>query len=337
MQIFVNGEALSAELSASDTPVDVLKTMEEWVSKNSRYLLDVKVNGVEANPSDIARLNVAEVERMDFAIGDETDMVLVTVDELDHYVDQVGSTLFDCLKLTAEDVKQLREGMHWIRQVMASVSRILHLDLTQVVSPVAGEEPLDIVLSRLEASVNSFAAGTERESLDVFIEDLRSLKFYTMRLRLQLRSMHSGPEELLEALEEFEKEIPMLAEGVVNVNIAFQSGNDHRALHDLDRITERLHYSIAALFALEYQEGRAGRSGLSTFVIDGESFEDKVHKLTALLTDLSSALEAADIVAVGDILEYELSGAIRGLSPYLTEIRQFVVAGKGTPSDLRTS
>ncbi len=337
MQIFVNGEALHADISATDTPVDVLRTMEDWVSKNGRYLLDVRVNGTEANPSDIANLDAAQVERIDFGIGDETDMVLVTVDELDHYVDQVGATLFDCLKLTAEDVKQLREGMHWIRQVMASVSRILHLDLTQVVSPVAGEEPLDVVINRLESSVGTFAAGTQRESLDVFIEDLRSLKFYTMRLRLQLRSMHSGPEELLEALEEFEKEIPVLADAVVNINIAFQSGQDHKALHDLDRITERLHYSIAALFALEYQEGRAGRSGLSTFVIGGESFEDRVHKLTGLLTDLSSALEAADIVAVGDILEYELSTSIRGLAPYLTEIRQFVVAGKGTPSDLRTS
>ncbi|MBI3394309.1 MAG: hypothetical protein HY042_00585 [Spirochaetia bacterium] len=339
MKVFVNEQPLDAQMADNEGPVQVYQAVDSWVRENHRFLLGMRADGVEILPGDLDAVEPGSVDRLEFFVGDEIDMVLVTVEELDNYVDQVGSTLFENERVSPEEKTQLCEGIQWIRQVMDSVSHILRLDLAAVISPIAGEDSLDAVLARIEkkaADINTGDSEGQSQALDAFVEELRNLKFYTIRLRLQLRTMHSGAEELVEAIEEFEKNIETLVESVISVNVAFQSGRDVDALASLDQITEKLHYYVAALYALEYQENRAGRPGIAKLALGGAAFDQKVVHLTNLLVDLSTALEEGDITAAGDILEYELTAAIKALAPYLPEIRE-VVAGKHAASDVRTS
>ncbi len=331
MQIYVNEQELDAELTGEQNLEQIYSAVSEWIANNNRYILSMRVNSEDVALSALEEIGMDGVDRVDFYVGDELDMVLTTLHELDRYVDQIGTTLYELETVSEADAMNLREGMQWIRQILTSFSSILNLDLSSMsvlVPGSQGSEAIDRILERLEKRVEQFFEHNQRDAIEDFLEDLRSFKFFVMKLGLQLRTMNARTEELTEMVERFEKEIPQLIEGVVSINEGFNAGKDFTALETLDRITERLNEYVSALFALDYQLRRAGKRTLNDLEVGDTTFQAVATDLTNLLKDLSSALEENDIVATGDILEYELTEKLEMLRPYLTEIRQFVLASE---------
>lgn len=333
MQIYVNEQELDAELSGEKNLAEIYEAISSWTQEHRKYIVNMKVDDEEIAVNRLEDIPTEGVRRVDFYIGDETEMMLATIEELDRYVDQVGSTLYARETLSAEDVGNLGEGMDYIRQIIGSCSALLHVDLSEKPAAVTAyddvqEEPLERILGRMEKQVRSFKAGSGREDIEAFLADLRDFKLFLMQLMLRTRTLGAGLEELLEIVEEFERGLPGLIDRIVSINEQFNSGKDVGALETLDDITLRLHDSISALYALDYKlRARDGRS-IAELELEGVSFRRRSEELTGLLRDLSSAFEQNDIVAVGDILEYELTGRLQSMAPYLAEIRQLVLASK---------
>ena len=333
MEIFVNEQELDAELGGEKNLAEIYEAINSWTQEHRKYILNMKVDDEEVAVTRLEEIPSEGVRRVDFYIGDETDMMLATIEELDRYVDQVGSTLFSRQTLSEEDVPNLREGMEYIRQIIVSVSSLLHINLAERPAAVTAlddvqEEPLERILQRMDDRVAGFKAGSGRAEIEAFLADLRDFKLFLMQLMLKTRTLGAGLEELLETVEDFERDLPQLLEEIVSINEQFNSGKDAGALETLDRITGRLHDSISALFALDYKLRARGAETIAELEIGGVSFRTRADTLTGLLRDLSSAFEENDIVAVGDILEYELTGGLEALRPYLAEIRQLVLASK---------
>ncbi len=325
MQIYVNEQELDAELGGEKNLEEVYEAVNRWTTDNKKYILSLKVDHRDVSVAGLSDVGTEEVERVDFYIGDEMDMVLSTLGEMDRYVDQIGEVLFEQDKLTIDDSVNLKDGVHWMRQIMTSVSTILHLDLSEVYSPMTERNndkgpSVEHMLATLETVAGEFNEQTTREDIEGFLLVLRDLKMYLMGLITQLRSMSAGREELLESVEEFEMSIPKLTEQIVSINEAFGAGKDGEALGSLERVTEQLNQYVASLFALDHQMGK-GEDGLGRLALNGISFQEQADALTGLLRDLSSALEESDIVAAGDILEYELTDKLVEIRPYLSEIR----------------
>ena len=91
---------------------------------------------------------------------------------------------------------------------------------------------------------------------------------------------------------------------------------------------EKINIYISALYALDYKSNIESERSIMHHEKNDEPFLIHVSALTELLHDLSSALEENDIVAAGDILEYELTEKLQLLVPYLSGIRHLMVAGK---------
>ncbi len=335
MQIYVNEQELDAELTGEQNLAQIYNAVSEWIAGHNRYILSMRVDSEDVSLSGLDDIGMESVGRVDFYVGDELDMVLTTLGELDRYVDQIGSTLYESEGVGESDILNLNEGMQWIRQILSSFSSIMNLDLgsmSVLVPGSAGSEAIDRILERLDKRIQNFVHQNGREAIEDFLEDLRSFKFFVMKLELQLRTMNARTDELVDLIERFEKEIPELTKGIVSINEGFNSGKDLSALETLDRITERLNEYISALFALDYQLRRAGEDSpegarsLKDIQIGEVSFHAVATDLTGMLKELSGALEENDIVAAGDILEYELTEKLGLLQPYLTEIRQLVLA-----------
>ena len=333
MQIYVNEQELDAELTGEQNLAEIYKAVNDWIAGHNRYILSMRVDSQDVALSGLDEIGMDHVHRVDFYVGDELDMVLTTLGELDRYVDQIGSTLFESESVAESDIMNLNDGMQWIRQILSSFSAIMNLDLNSMsvlVPGSGGSEAIDRILDRLDKRVQGFAHNNSRASIEDFLEDLRSFKFFVMKLELQLRTMNARVDELAELIERFDNEIPELTASIVSINEHFNSGKDFNALETLDRITERLNEYISALFALDYQlrRGTGEKRSLKDVQIGEVNFHSVATDLTALLKDLSSALEENDIVAAGDILEYELAEKLELLRPYLTEIRQLVLASQ---------
>lgn len=330
MQIFVNEQELDAQMADEKTVAEVYEAVSRWTSDNNKYILNLKVDAQEVSMSHLTKVPTDGIGRIDFYIGDEMDMVLSTLGETDRYMDQIGSTLFERESLSDSDRANLMEGVHWMVQIMASISSILHLDLGSVYSPLVSEErspeeSVQACMDRMVVLAEGFSGDeTEivRPQIEAFLGELRHIKLFVMAISMQLETMSAGREELLEMLEEFEGSIPEMGEELVRINEELNAGRDAGAMGALEVVTEKLNHHIAALFALDQQLQRNQEPGVLTRELDGVPFSKRADDLTSLLRDLSTALEQNDITAVGDILEYELTEQLKELRPYLASVRE---------------
>jgi hypothetical protein len=333
MQIFVNNQKLEAQFSGMENLAEIYEEMDRWSLENKRYIIGFMVDQKEIPVRDLTEWGMDKIDRLDFMIGDEMDMVLATIEELDRYVDQIGSTLYGISELRENQIGELQEGVHWIFQIMDSLSSILRIDLSKATSSLDrpaedGKDSMAATLQNLKSNAEGFEKENSMQSIDLFLENLRVIKYFVMKLQLQMRALAAGIEELIELAEEFHKSIPRLTDEAVRINELFQSGKDRLAMDDLDKFTGRLHYYISALYGLDYRISQDDQSGIFQYEVDGIPFHTVNKALAGLLSELSMALEESDIVTVGDIIEYELTDRLKEFEPYLNGICQLLVARK---------
>lgn len=342
MNIYVNDQKLDAQLSGEKTVKEIYDEIYRWSENQKKYILSLAVDQQEVAVSGLKDIPTTNVQRLDFYMGNEIEMVLSTLNELDHYMDQIGNTLFENKQLNPADRTHLTDGIHWIRQIMDSIATILHLDLKELRSPYlttpgeTSDETSDEETAE-QAVVEDFINGLEQkvshlqnddDSIVDFLNDLRAFKFFIMKLQLQLQAMNTEFEDLLQTLTDFDKNIPELKEKIIAINTAFNAGRDKNALEDLDRFTGRLDHYLAALFALDQKFDSKQHASISQLKMDEQSFRSKIDAMTMLLKELCTALEEQDMVAAGDILEYEITQQLDDIRPFLGEIQQLMVASK---------
>lgn len=333
MNIYVNDQELDATLTNEKNLGDIYSAVNNWISENKRYILGLRVDQEDIAIGDLKKYNTDEVSRFDFYVGDELDMMLTTLEELDHYVDQVGSTLYDMHSIESVDCDNLDDGLSWILQIMESFSGIMKMDISamNVFDPgCQTDQGVDKILERLELKIKGFRAKNDRDAIEAFLDDLRSFKFFVMKMSLQLKTMNAREDDLIKELGKFEKHIPELVNDIVKINERFNSGKDLEAFEKLEKISEVLNEYLSALFALDYQLRQKNGVDIRAIEINKNSFYDVSREMTELLRDLSRGLEENDIVAAGDILEYELTEKLETLKPYLAEIQELVLARNKT-------
>jgi hypothetical protein len=64
------------------------------VESSGKYLVNCFVDGVEKNFSDLKELEIESVKRLDFYVGEDIDILIASLLELDKYIDNVGNALF---------------------------------------------------------------------------------------------------------------------------------------------------------------------------------------------------------------------------------------------------
>ncbi len=327
MEIYVNGQKLNAQIGSQENLKEIYDSFFAWTKEQQCYIISMQIDKRECNlgKQALEAIDSSRVKRIDFTVGNEHEMLLSSIVELDSYIDQIGSTLWAKENLTAKEQRDLQEGLHFINQILVSISKLMgsKLESINIAAPgSAHAEAVYPVLKRLKSKAKLFAARQSREDIESFLSDLRGVKSFITSLGMQLRSILAKPEELIFTIDEFAAKIPSIKEDLAAINSNFQKAADSKALSGLEEITVQLNHYISALYAADYQthHKNSGKGEITELAINSVSFHTKTSELTALLQDLSQALEEGDIVAVGDILEYELSAKLDSLQPYLVEI-----------------
>ncbi|MBE7438390.1 MAG: hypothetical protein HS115_08060 [Spirochaetales bacterium] len=320
MEILINDQKLDVTFGEEKNLDEVYRGVERWLGEHGRHILDFRIDGKPIRRETLAHYDLAHTGLLEIIAGDTQDMLLSSLVELDHYVDKIGSYLFDRteISLSATDLEQLQEGLLSIEDVLESARRILGIDLSR---SGHAEKSMKEVQKRLKELLHN----QDADFRDEFLENLRDLKSFLMRLIGQLRAMRATPESLLEELDTFYQDLPTIQQAFANVNAQFNRGQDITALEELDLASERLDHVLAHLNALDYHLSGRGVP-LAALSLKGKTFRQKIDDLSGLLEELSSAFLEGDLVAVGDILEYELGSELEELRPYLTEIRPLFVA-----------
>ncbi len=330
MQIYVNNTELEAELTGEETLREVYDAVSDWTRRSNRYILGVEVDRKITAPDRLSHIAPESVHRVDFHVGDEMEMMADSVGEMDRYVDRIGASLFERTNLTDEEIANLREGVRWISEIIAASCSIMHLNAEEIMCPVVGDSSAESrsvhdILAILRSSVEELSPENS-EGIHVFLSILRDLRFFIIKLKMQLLALNADQGELAVALQEFESKIPALIEEIVEVTTLFQSGKDFQALENLDATVERLNAYLSAMFAAEYRLLRDRGLHIPSQSTNGVTFQQVSEDLTGILRDISSAMEENDIVAVGDILEYELTERLSQMPPFLRQLREILIA-----------
>lgn len=313
MIIYVNEEVLETKLEEEKTIGEVYQGVNSWIESSGKYLVSCLVDGLEKNPSELNEIQIDSVKRLDFYIGEDIDILIASLLELDKYIDGVGNTLFGRDSLTQNETHDLKEGLSWIQTVLSSAKTLLHLDYTRIIPYGSEFNMLEIIAKAVDPDNKLDSV----KSIEAYLENLRDLKLFVMDLLNRVTLLNIDTDTVKEILTTYGGNMEVLKKEFIRVNENFQSGKDHLATELLTHSTGRLHVMISGLISV------ASRGDLK--VEDIKIGEDTLYTVNTLLTEKLSQVEQAlsdkDIVTAGDILEYELPEILEKFVPFLNEIK----------------
>ncbi|HNI91127.1 MAG TPA: hypothetical protein PKX55_23445, partial [Leptospiraceae bacterium] len=293
---------------------DVYDAINQWIESSGKYMVSCIVDGKEKAYSELKDIEIEKVSRLDFYIGEDIDILIASLLELDKYIDNIGNTLFGRDSLTQNETQNLREGLNWIETVLGSARTLLRLDYTRIIPPGSERNMLEIISKAVDPSnkLDSVPA------IEDYLENLRDLKLFIMDLINRVTLLNIDTETVKDILTTYGENMEVLKKEFIRVNENFQSGKDHLATELLSHSTGRLHIMISGLISvinrdnnLKVEDIKVGEDTLYTV---NTEFRDK-------LSEIEKALADKDIVTAGDILEYELPEILDKFVPFLKEIK----------------
>lgn len=314
MIIYLNEEILETKLEEEKTIGEVYQAINSWIESSGKYLVNCFVDGIEKNPSELRDIQIESVKRLDFYVGEDIDILIASLIELDKYIDIIGNTLFGRDSLTQKETHDLKEGLTWMQTVFGSAKTLLRLDYTRIIPFGSDKNMLEIIAKAVDPENKLDSVKVIEE----YLENLRDLKLFVMDLLNRVTLLNIDPETVKEILTTYGDNMEVLKKEFIRVNENFQSGKDHLATELLSHSTGRLHVMISGLVSV------ASR-GNELKVEDIKIGDDTLFTVNTLLTEKLSQVEKAladkDIVTAGDILEYELPEILEKFVPFLNEIK----------------
>ncbi len=313
MEIFVNNHKLDVNLENEKSLREIFEGVTHWVESNGKYVVSCLADGREFYLKEMENLSYDQIARLDFIIGEEIDVLISSLDELDRYVDAIGSTLISRDSLTETETQDLAEGINWIDSIITSATKLLRLRLDSI-KPMGKGKNVEEILLALQKKVGHLDSV---QSIEDFLEDLRDLKLFILDLRNRTAILDLDKEKLLDIIREYSQNMEKIKEEFVRINEGFQSGKDFLASEILNDAVGRLNLLLTALISLR---ANFPDLDLEEMKVGEEKFSEFNRNFNEVLVEVAKSLESNDIVHAGDILEYEIPDYLDRFRPFLEEI-----------------
>ncbi|WCL48801.1 hypothetical protein [Leptospira sp. GIMC2001] len=317
MLIFVNDHKLDINLEKEKTVGEVYQGVSKWVETNGKYVVSCFADGKDYGTSEMGELGFHDVKRLDFIIGEEIDVLQSSLEELDRYVDSIGSTLIGRDSLTENETRDLSEGIIWIDSILSSAKKLLKLKLNTI-RPMGKGKNVEEILETLHKTVTHLESVT---AIDTFLEDLRDLKLFILDLRNRTAILDLDNDKLLDIVKEYTFNLDKIKSEFRQINENFQSGKDHIGSEFLSNSVNKLNTLLTALISLRNSYPHLN---LETVKVGDQELASFNKGMNECLSHIALALEKGDIVLAGDILEYELPELLDGFHPFLERIIELV-------------
>ena len=315
MKIYINEEILDSKIEKEETVGDIYEEIRKWAESQGKFLINCFVDGKEMNREDLNGVMINSAERLDFYVGENLDVLISGLIELDRYIDTVGNTLLGRDSLTDKENKDLKEGVYWISEVLDSAKNLLKLDYSRI-TPLPGGKSLNSIISSISNDINHLDSISGVEN---YLENLRDLKLFTMTLINKISILGVDVKTLKEIITTYSDNMEVLKKEFIRINENFQAGKDAVAGELLNHSIGRLHIMLSSFVSIK---GRFPEYNLDAIEIEGESFGNVIERLNELLEEVAKSLEINDIVMAGDLMEYELPEVLEKFVPFLKRIKE---------------
>jgi hypothetical protein len=315
MNIFINDVEVETQLDKEENLGQIFDEVHKWAESQGKFLVRCLKDGEELSRDELLRFGLEQANRMDFYVGENMDVLVSTLLELDKYIDAVGSTLLGRDSLTEKETKDLGEGVKWILEVLEIAKRIMNLNLDHTRPVPEGKSVSEILnfITDNSGVLHSFSG------IEIYLEYLRDLKLFIMNLINKASALTVDVQTLQEIIRAYSQNMEVLKNEFIRVNENLQSGKDVLAGELLSHSTGRLQVLLSALISLQARDPEATLEALK---IEDKTLKDITEKLKTLLGQIADALDSGDMVMAGDLLEYELPDVLEELVPFLSAIHK---------------
>lgn len=302
MKIYLDGELADVTLESEKNDREVVEALEAWVESQGFLISDLKINGKTVNLLDgaLGSMPVADMERVDLSLMSPLQYGFMVLGELDAYLERWRIRLEKPEALDEAELQSGLEGVAWIRTTLERAVKPLHL--TAEAAPVLAQvKELEIACYRLSGAgggVGEFRTRMD-EALAVLSQGARTLfrRGYFQLLRQALSRMNLATARGL-VLAEGDRLKTMITKLLPEAALELQKGRDTRAMPLVQAAAESLELLLTLLdraFTLIQIE-------MGTGLRERENHKPLLDHLTAL----EAAFTRQDVVALGDLLEYEI-------------------------------
>ncbi len=317
MNIYINDELVEIQLENEKTSMDLYDSLQKELKKHKKYIYDFKLKKKDSLDEIESWNNIplSEVDSIYFYVGSFQDMLIDTLYSLNHYIDEVGTKIFESESLKEEEIKELKEGIQWIFEFIEVLVGVLNIDIEKikVKMPEKNYENLKENMQELKALTVNLNNDNFYSIKPQFIKALRVIRSFAMKFFNHLLSKNISYHEFIEYLSDFENQIEQIQKDLIDINTNLQMGNDQKALFKIQNLFDQLEFYFFILTS-------AVERNLIHTKINNE-IKTSLENLMEVLNDLSSAMNEMDIVAVGDILEYELTEKIGNIKNFIPELK----------------
>jgi hypothetical protein len=317
MKIYVNEEILDSHLEKEKTLGDVYFEIQKWAESQGKFLLQCMLNGKEMQSEELNKIEISSTERVDFYVGENLDILVNSLIELDKYVDNIGNTLLGRDSLTDKENKDLREGIQWIDDMLVSAKNILRLDFKRI-TPVPGRNTLETILKITKEGIENLDSAS---GIEEYLENLRDLKLFLLNLINRTAVLTVDNKTIKDVLHYFSENMDVLKKEFIRVNENFQMGKDILAGELLSHSIGRLNLMLSSFISINTKNQD---SNINSIEINGKTLETSIQELNSLLDSVAKSLETNDIVMAGDLLEYELPDVLDRFVPFLKEVSKLI-------------
>lgn len=317
MKIYINDELVDVQLENEKTSMDLHDSLHKELKKHKKYIYDFKLKRKNTMDEEQTWDNIplSEVDSIYFYVGSFQDMLINTLYTLNQYLDEIGTKIYESESIHEGDINELREGTGWIFEFIDVLAGLLKTDIENINVKMPEKNHENLKNNMLEFKELIFKLTSENfHSLKIqIIKTLRVLKYFSLKVFNHILSNNISYDELIHYLDDFENQIEQIQQDLVTINTNLQTGNDQKALLLLQKLFDQLEFNFFILTtAIERnKENTKINSNIKQFL----------DPIMEILNDLSSAMNDMDMIAVGDILEYELSEKISNIKNYIPELK----------------
>lgn len=315
MEIFVNGRPIEFEVNGGETLSEVVSSLNEWAYKGGNTITELIVDGkrLELQDAIASSCKIDEIKRIEMEIRMPEELALSSMEDAVPYIDR----LLEGIK-GIDDIQKLHrfiDGINWLKEVVKRSEDILRLRYVEIkVDNRSIEErkrELEEVIELLKEKREDLSNATDllKKKVGPILEEWRRvIPRLLEEVPHEIRDKVTGRAQttIIDKLDKAMEGIPEISRTLETISLDLQTGNEHRAMESLQRITDELSGMIRLLqeaeriFGLDYRSMKIG----------DQTIHERSVEMDELLSEMITAFENEDIVMLADLLEYELSPLI---------------------------
>ncbi len=334
MDIVIEGNKLDFELEKENNVLEVVESIEGWLSEKYEVIDELTIDGDSVLPSEKDKLEgtlVSETGMVEIKTLNHLEYAIHSLLELQDYLNRFVNRLNEDTKTELDNEKkdQILDGLKWIHGILLNISRILHLDMNTV---FVYNIPLSDIVT--QNNVILVELDTYKYNLSVFEEimetrlkaNLIAIKEYVPKIMNNLVFRYTNPKDLTEEhicgnLEDVMGTIKAFIPKIPGIGTNLQAGKQLEAYMDIKNVLAMMEILVGHLRKLE----ELLKIQYSDLVVDKINVDELNKEFNELLQQLSEAFINNDIVLLGDLLEYEL---VDKLEIYLRIFQELIVLSK---------